>query len=64
MSNKLTLIASAIMLPLTISVNGSVINQTKGDFEDKFRQLVQHFQHLMFLEMQQANLARNTGNKR
>lgn len=41
MSNKLTLIAAAIMLPLTISVNASVINQTKGDFEDKFRQLVQ-----------------------
>ena len=41
MSNKLTLIAAAIMLPLTMSVNASAINQTKGDFEDKFRQLGQ-----------------------
>lgn len=41
MSTKLSLIAAAIMLPLTMSVNASAINQTKGDFEDKFRQLGQ-----------------------
>ncbi|SFD37574.1 M1 family metallopeptidase [Pseudoalteromonas denitrificans] len=40
MLKKLSIIA-AIMLPLTLNVNASAISQTKGDFEDKFRQLGQ-----------------------